>query len=211
MKKKESVIRLVWISSLATLILAISSTARAGMEEGVAAYTNRDYSAALQEFMPLAEAGKSLAQVYVGMMYQKGDGVVEDHRLAAAWYMKAALQGEPLAQYALGRLYYLGDGIEKDYASAATQLRFASAAGIPQAQNYLAKLFSENRGVPFNLVAAYALYNMAAAAGAENAADNREKVAAYMSSEDIAKAQALTKELGKPGMFLKALDAVVEH
>ena len=47
----------------------LASPARAGFDEGVAAYNRGDYAAALREFLPLAQQGNADAQTNLGVMY----------------------------------------------------------------------------------------------------------------------------------------------
>lgn len=46
-------------------------TAKAGLEEGRAAYARADYCAALNELMPLAKAGNAHAQRMLGIRYRQ--------------------------------------------------------------------------------------------------------------------------------------------
>ena len=43
--------------------------------KGLTAYTSGDYATALREWEPLAEQGDDLAQIYLGFLYEKGQGV----------------------------------------------------------------------------------------------------------------------------------------
>lgn len=49
-----------------------------------------------------AEAGDVLAQLILGIMYEIGEGVVENDQEAVKWYRMAAEQGDADAQYGLG-------------------------------------------------------------------------------------------------------------
>ena len=44
------------------------------------AYEKGDYKAALREWTPLAEHGYKEAQFNLGVMYENGQGVAEDHK-----------------------------------------------------------------------------------------------------------------------------------
>ena len=54
------------------LLIGLAAPAWAGLVEGVAAYNRGDYATALREFRPLANHGDSLAQSYLGFMYDYG-------------------------------------------------------------------------------------------------------------------------------------------
>ena len=93
---------------------------------GLHAYYRQNYATALQEWWPIAQQGAATAQVWVGIMYEKGEGVAQDNVEAVKWYRKAADQGHALAQYHLGLMYEWGKGVAKDLAEA--QRWFAQAA-----------------------------------------------------------------------------------
>jgi hypothetical protein len=55
----------------ARMALMPHGTAKAGLEEGRAAYARADYGAALNELMPLAKAGSAHAQRMLGILYRQ--------------------------------------------------------------------------------------------------------------------------------------------
>lgn len=81
---------------------------------GMAAYGKRDYAAALKAWRPLAEAGVSAAQLFVGFMHARGQGVPKDAAAAAVWYRRAGEKDHKLAQIKLGMMYSKGDGVARD-------------------------------------------------------------------------------------------------
>jgi TPR repeat protein len=56
---------------------------------------------ALDWFRKAAEQGHAGAQDNLGLRYEHGQGVEQDHGIAAHWYRKAAEQGFAGAQYHL--------------------------------------------------------------------------------------------------------------
>jgi uncharacterized protein len=76
------------------------------LQDGISAYNKSDYAAAFRLFAPLAEHGDLEAQNYLGLLYDKGQGVQQDTKKAAYWYNKAADQGYAMAQNNLGSLYF---------------------------------------------------------------------------------------------------------
>ena len=85
------------------LALALFGVARAGpFEDTQAADQKGDYATELQILHPLAEQGNALAQLGLGVMYAKGQGVPQDYTQALIWYRKAAEQGDVRAQFGLG-------------------------------------------------------------------------------------------------------------
>ncbi|WP_052446196.1 tetratricopeptide repeat protein [Aeromonas fluvialis] len=51
--------------------------------------------------------GNASAQFNLGVMYERGRVVEQDHTLAVSWYRKAAEQGAAIAQYKLGLIYLI--------------------------------------------------------------------------------------------------------
>ena len=76
-----------------------------------------------------AEQGDSDAQSILGIMYDDGQGVVQDYKEAAKWYRLAAEQGDSDAQYNLGLLYFNGQGVVQDYKLAHMWLNIAATDG----------------------------------------------------------------------------------
>ena len=65
--------------------------------------------------MKAALQGVAEAQCWVGIMYDQGEGVEQDHEQAFEWFMKAAKQQDHAnAQLAIGRMYQFGQGTDKD-------------------------------------------------------------------------------------------------
>lgn len=94
------------------------------------AYDRANYATSLKVWLPLAEKGDTLAQVYVGEIFEKGMGLPPDYATAAHWYRKAADQGSNRAQISLGFLYERGLGVNHDPVSALNWYR--KAAGMPE-------------------------------------------------------------------------------
>jgi uncharacterized protein len=98
------------------LALALFGVAAAGaLEDGGAAYDQRDYVTAMRLFRPLANQGDALAQTTLGEMYASGKGVPQDYAQALVWFRKAADQWYAPAQDDLSRMYAEGEGVPQDY------------------------------------------------------------------------------------------------
>jgi hypothetical protein len=108
------------------------------------AYDRASYDSSLAVWMPQAEGGDALAQVYVGEMYEKGLGREPDYREAARWYGKAAQQGFARGQLNLAYLYEQGLGVEKDPVKALNFYR--QGTGISDDSLILASELTEVRG-----------------------------------------------------------------
>ncbi|MCU0227743.1 MAG: sel1 repeat family protein [Bryobacterales bacterium] len=117
------------------------------MEEGLAAYRAGNFQVALREFRAAAEQGDGTAQVSLGVMYLRGEGVPEDPALALHWLQLAAEQGLAPAQHSLALLYFEGRGVARNSAVAANYFESAALQGLADAQFNLAVLYSRGDGV----------------------------------------------------------------
>ena len=72
-----------------------------------------------EETKKAAESGDSEAMMLLATMYENGNHVKENQKLAFQWYEKAAKAGEPDAMLYLSTLYELGDGVKQSDAKAA--------------------------------------------------------------------------------------------
>ena len=167
--------------------------------KGFVAYDAGDYAAALKEWKPLAEAGGTAAQIYLGHMYYKGHGVPQDYAEAVTWYRLAAEQGDASAQNNLGIAYYNGQGVLQDFAEAVKWFRLAADQGVASPQNNLGQMYEYGKGVFQDNVMAHMWYNIAAANGYSKAGEYRDKRAVLMTSAAIEKAQAMARECMSSG------------
>ena len=106
------------LAVISLLLFASAPGWGADFDKGFSAAKNGDYATALNELRPLAEQGHVQAQYILGVMYRKGEGVVQDYKAAVKWYRLAAEQGYAKAQNNLGGMYYKGYGVLQDYATA---------------------------------------------------------------------------------------------
>ena len=83
-------------------------------------------SATLVEAERMARAGSVVAQTYLGLVHDAGEGVPENPSTAVHWYRMAADQGNADAQMFLGSAYLKGRGVPRDYASALLWLDLAA-------------------------------------------------------------------------------------
>jgi uncharacterized protein len=106
-------------TAFAVVVLTMSFAGRAWagpLEDAVAARQRGDQATALRLFRPLADQGNAEAQFYLGIMYDNGLGVPQDHVEGLKWYRLAAEQGDGSAQYTLGSVYFYGEqGAPQDY------------------------------------------------------------------------------------------------
>lgn len=116
------------------LIHKIQRQDKGQWQEGVAAYKNGDYPEALAKLKPLASKGDVDAQVFLGFMYDRGQGVQQSYKQALTWYLKAATQGDAQAQAKLGLMYGNGRGVPQDLVQAHKWYSLAALTGNEDAR-----------------------------------------------------------------------------
>ena len=197
------------------LALALFGVSAAGpLEDGNAAHQRGDYATAVRLLRPLADKGNAVAQISLGDMSDKGEGVPQDYSKAATWYGKAANKGNADAQVRLGMMYYSGRNVpslSQNFAKAAAWFRKAAYKGNAQAQMILGSMYEDGQGVPRDFVQAHMLFNLVASRQSStkesnpfceyptlgvvcSAASSRDAVAAEMTPAQIAEAQRLASE-----------------
>lgn len=80
-----------------------------------AKYVTKDSFKAVEWYRRAAEQGHALAQFYLGLAYDLGQGVPADAVKAVEWYGKVAEQGHTFAQNNLANMYLDGRGVPKAY------------------------------------------------------------------------------------------------
>jgi uncharacterized protein len=196
--------RITTLVACGHLAFALIGVAAAGpLDDGQAAYQRGDFATALQIFRPLAEQGNAEAQRMLGAAFASGQGVPQDFVQAMIWYSEAADQGDPDAQSNLGAMYANGWGVPQDYAQAVVLYRQAGMRGNAGAQSNLGLMYEHGQGVPQDYVSAHMWLNLAAAsrttdpAARDQAAKERDMLAAKMTPAQIAEAQRLASEWGR--------------
>ena len=193
--------RITTLIACGLLELALVGVAAAGpLEDGQAAYQRGDFATALRIFRPLAEQGNAEAQRMLGTAFASGQGVPQDFVQAVIWYGEAAYQGDPDAQTNLGAMYANGWGVPQDYAQAVVWYRQAGERGNAGAQSNLGLMYEHGQGVPQDYVSAHMWLNLAATSRAtdlaarDQAAKERDMLAAKMTPAQIAEAQRLASK-----------------
>src|ERR1035437_4566743 len=134
---------------VALLLFLVTGSALADLAAGQQAMKNGDYVTAFKEFLPLAKEGNAVAQLYLGFLYDEGEGVPRDYKEAAKWYRSAAEQGQADAQIYLGMKYEKGEsGFSRDYQEAVKWYRLAAERGNSMAEYLLGYMYLQGFGVP---------------------------------------------------------------
>ena len=185
--------KLLKIIILGSLLGGVNS-AWASLDDAVQAYLRAEYNKAATLLRPVAEQGDAQAQTYMGLLYEKGDGVPQDYVEAVKWYRLAAEQGKADAQYYLGNMYRNGNGVPQDEAEAVIWYSKAAEQGKSTAQYSLGEIYAKGKGVKRDYVTSYMWFNIAAISGNEPYIKARDKVAKKMNKKELEEAQQLSRE-----------------
>lgn len=185
--------RLIPCAALA-LMLAPQTGAAQNYAAGESAYQSGDYSAAMDEWRPLAEQGNVTAQLQIGWLYDNGKGVTRDQVEAARWYRLAAEQGHEIGQFNTGLMYEKGLGVRQDHAEATRWYRLAAEQGHKSAQFNLGVMYYGGKGVTKDYTTAYIWFSIAATNGVNGAVRARDIVQRRMSPSDLSRAKGRVRE-----------------
>ena len=168
---------------------------RAAIGDAFDAYDRGDLAAASRVFRALALAGDSQAQYELAQLYDYGEGVTQNHQVAALWYRRAADHGHVDAQLQLGLMYQTGEGRPRDPVRARFWYRQAALRGDDEAQLLLGVLHAEGLGVRRDPTRALAWFRVSAHHGNDNAAQRAMVIAAEMTVVEVATAERLARSL----------------
>ncbi len=121
----------------------------------------------LAELVERAQGGDAEAQYNLGVMYDNGEGVAENPKVAFRWYYRAGQAGHVLAQATLGGMYMFGEEGVVGHNPEAAFRWFSKAAegGNVEAQHNLGVMYRRGVGVDRDLEAAFEWHARAAEGG----------------------------------------------
>jgi cell division septation protein DedD len=173
---------------------AVAGAAPSDVKAGVDRWMRGDYSGAIAQWRPLAEAGNADAQFNLGQAYKLGRGVPADAATAQSWYQKAARQSHEQAQVNVGLLLYNGGRRQE----ALPWIRKAVELGDPRAQYILGTELFNGDLVAKDWPRAYALMLRAADGGVPPAADNLKSMEQFIPADQRRQGVALAQAMGRP-------------
>jgi len=169
-----------------------SPSENSNLEAGKRAYQQGDYGDALKQLTPLAQKGNAEAQVVLGTMYLKGQGVAKDPSQALKWYTSSAEQGNADGQFYIGSMYLMGAGVAHDAGQGLKWLGLSANQGNSDSQVLLGLVYLQgNGGVARDLVLADMWFHLAASRGDPLAPRQTEATEKQMTPGEISKAKAL--------------------
>lgn len=158
-----------WITAACVCyMLGVGNAAAAPFDDGWAAFNNGDYAQAIKIWGPLAagrDVDAQLAQLNLGKMYFKGEGVPLNYQEAMKWFRLAAARGNANAEFLLGMMYEDGQGAPQNYQEAMKWYRLAAAHGEAKVQNMVGGRYADGKGVAQSYTEAVKWYRLAAAQG----------------------------------------------
>jgi TPR repeat protein len=141
---------------------AAADASAADLQSATTAYEGGAYGAAFAEFRELAQSGDSQAILWLGYLYQEGQGTTQDYAAAMENFRRAADLGESLGFFYIGRLYSDGLGVQRDAVEAVRWFRQAAERGSAYGEFALAQAHESGDGAPRDLRAARRWYQAAA-------------------------------------------------
>lgn len=173
---------------------AATGVATAQNELGVRYLVGRgvaqDYGEAAYWLRKAAAQDMTNAQYNLGVLYDSGRGVEPDPTEALIWFHSAAENGHGRAQMAMAAAYASGRGIARNPDEALKWLSRAAESNIPDAQFSLGNVLSASTDSRESLADAYYWYRIADANGVANASERADQIAAQLTPEERAGANA---------------------
>jgi tetratricopeptide (TPR) repeat protein len=94
--------------------IAMSWSASASINEGIAAYNSGNYAVAFKEFNAAAKDGNAVGKHLLASLYYQGHGVERNLEKAVSLFKEAAEANYPPSLANLALMYSIGDGVPKD-------------------------------------------------------------------------------------------------
>ena len=125
----------------------IASAVQANTADGLIDFQQGRFAEAQEEWRTAAAASDADAALFLGVVYDVGQGAPQDPAQAAAWYARAASLGSVPAMFNLGVLYDIGRGVGRDPAQAAQWYERAAQQGYARAEYNLALMYQDGPGI----------------------------------------------------------------
>ncbi|KQW50814.1 MULTISPECIES: tetratricopeptide repeat protein [unclassified Roseateles] len=140
-----------------------------------------------------AKAGHLEATFAAARMLDLGEGVPAAPERAVVLYKDAALKGHADAQNALATFFYSGEVVPQNLATARQLFQAAARGRQPDAMFNLAVMLAQGQGGDKDMAAAYAWCALAKGQGHAQAATALPAIAAKLSPDEKARAEAMLK------------------
>jgi len=117
-----------------------------------------------------------------------------DDAQAIKWYSLASEQGHAQAQCNLAVMHQNGWGVPQSDAEAVRLYSLSAEQGIVEAMMALGRFYAMDFAADYDPVAAYKWYSLAKLMGDLEAGPRRDEIAADLSAEQVAQANALVDQ-----------------
>jgi uncharacterized protein len=157
------------------LVLSVHALAQdvaTSVVAGIEAYNRGDIDGAIRVLKPAAATGDSDAQVNLGYLYARGQGVAQNQQEAMRLYLLSAKQGNAEGMNAVGFKYRYGTGVQIDLPRAVHWFCRAAVSGDPRGLNNLGIMYYQGQGVERDVEEARSLWRQSADRGNPNAMFN---------------------------------------
>ena len=116
--------------------------------KGLAADQAHDYVSAVQWLQKSSELGYPQAQIFLGLLFTKGDGLPKNAAEGTKWLRRAADEGDNAAQFYLAMQYVKGESVPQDNVLAHMWLNLAALHGqeTPWRSNGSVAAFQKSAG-----------------------------------------------------------------
>lgn len=105
-------------------------------------------SEATRELERLAQAGETIAEHFLGVLYIGGKGLPQSDTQALDWFLRAAKKGHLESMHNLAVIYERSTGNLKDEQAARTWYRAAAQKGYARSQAHLGEIIAAGAGGP---------------------------------------------------------------
>ncbi len=160
--------------------------ARANWAEVRQALDDGDATRLVNLLIPMAEDGDAHAQHTLGILYDTGQGVMQDHATAARWYRTAGEQDHRDALYNLALLYFEGKGVDMNRSETFLLYRQAAQLGEIDSLSGIGYLHQYGIEVKEDPIEAMAYYLLAAERGSVLGERNRDRLMQEFDTNDFA-------------------------
>ncbi len=144
-----------------------------------------------------ARAGNLEATYAAARMLDLGEGTARAPEKAVVLYKEAAVKGHAEAQNALATFFYQGEVVPQNYATARQLFQAAARGRQPDAMFNLAVMLAQGQGGDKDMAAAYAWCSLSKSLGHPQAAAALPVLAASLTPEEKARADAMLKPAPK--------------
>jgi len=118
--------------------------------KGLRAYGRKDYEKAIMHLYPLALKDDDEAQLVLGDIYVREEGVYKDVKKGLDWYERAIAQDNIKAARTLGLMYLNGDFVKQDSKKAVSLLLKAARLGDVESQLTLGNYYISSKKTDYN-------------------------------------------------------------